>query len=248
MVFIVKRDASTQPKFVFFGAPLLGTNLASAPVPCDFSNYNTTWIYLGSPSYRYRKIDEFIYITTPLTPEGYGGNGLYQVRDSDDLYFTNSYNNTDKFPSDNWQLGYYITNNCPGYTTVPIFVLPNPNAVILYDSGTGNPLIYSGDGLTASHFVGGLYGGGQDGGSWSVTFKIKKAGVLYYNFELQSESGYDYAIVNVNGNTIFPEQSGYIQSNGNINVNIDDIIGITYYKDGSVSEGFDGIQFDFYIV
>jgi hypothetical protein len=250
MVFIVKRDFPAQPKFVFFGVPLLVSNLPSDPNPsCNFSIFNRTWIYLGAPNFRYRPTDSTSYfITTPLTPEEYGGNGFYQVRDSDDIYFTNSYNNTDKFPSDNWQLGNYITNNCPGYTTVPIFVLPNPNAVILYDSGIGNPLTYSGDGLSISHFVGGLSGGGQDGGNWSVTFKIKKAGVLYYNFELQSESGYDYAAANVNGNTIFPEQSGYIQSNGNINVNIDDIITISYSKDGSVSEGFDGIQFDFYIV
>jgi hypothetical protein len=240
--------AKPQPKFVVFGVALLGTNLASAPVPCDFSNYNTTWIYLGSPSYRYRKIDELIYINTPLTPEGYGGNGLYQVKDSDDQYFTNSYNNTDKFPSDNWQLGNYITNNCPVYTTVPIFVLQNPNAVIFYESGSGNPLTYSGDGLSTSHFVGGLSGGGQDYGSWTVTFKIKKAGVLYYSFDLQSEASFDYAAANVNNNTIFEYQSGIIQSNGNINVNIDDIITISYSKDESVSVGFDGIQFDFYIV
>jgi len=239
----------TPPKFLYFGVPLLGTNLASAPVPCNFSNYNTTWIYLGSPSYRYRKIDEYIYITTPLTPEGYGGNGLYQIRDSDDVYFTNSYNNTDKFPSDNWQLGYYITNNCSEYTTVPIFVLPNPNAVILYESGTGNPLTYSGDGLSSSHLVGGLSGGGQDNGSWTVTFKIKKEGTLYYSFNLESEQGYDYASSRiVDGAIIFPEQSGYVQSNGNIPVAIDEIIIITYYKDESVSVGFDGIQFDFYIV
>lgn len=123
-----------------------------------------------------------------------------------------------------------------------------PAAVILYESGSGNPLTYSGNGLTASHFVGGLSGGGQDGGGWAVTFKIKKTGVLYYSFNLESEDGYDYASSNVNGNTIFTNQSGYIQSNGNINVNINDIITITYGKDESVSVGFDGIQFDFYIV
>jgi hypothetical protein len=240
--------AKPQPKFVVFGVALLGTNLASAPVPCDFSNYNTTWIYFGSPRYRYRKIDELIYITTPLTPEAYGGNGFYQIKDSDDQYFTNSYNNTDKFPSDNWQLGNYITNHCPGYITVPIFVLQNPNAVIFYESGSGNPLTYSGDGLSTSHFVGGLSGGGQDNGGWTVTFKIKKAGVLYYSFDLQSEAYFDYAAANVNNNTIFEYQSGITQSNGNINVNIDDIITISYSKDESVSVGFDGIQFDFYIV
>jgi hypothetical protein len=119
---------------------------------------------------------------------------------------------------------------------------------ILYNSGTGNPLTYSGNGSSASHFIGGLFGGSQDDGSWTVTFKIKKAGVLYYSFNLESEDGYDYASSNVNGNTIFTNQSGYIQSNGNINVNIDDIITISYSKDGSVSTGFDGIEFDFYIV
>jgi hypothetical protein len=241
----------TPPKFLYFGVPLLVSNLPSDPNPsCNFSIFNTTWIYLGSPSFRYRSIDSFSYfITTPLTPEAYGGNGSYQIRDSDDVYFTNNYNNTDKFPSDNWQLAYYLINNCSQYTTAPIFVLPNPNAVILYESGTGNPLTYSGDGLSTSHFVGGLSGGGQDGGSWTVTFKIKTAGTLYYSFNLESEQGYDYASSRiVDGTIIFPEQSGYVQSNGNIPVAIDEIITITYYKDESVSAGFDGIQFDFYIV
>ena len=121
--------------------------------------------------------------------------------------------------------------------------------VIFYNSGTGNPLTYSGDGLSSSHFVGGLSGGGQDDGGWAVAFKIKKAGVLYYSFNLESEENYDYAASTVNGsNTIFESQSGYIQSNGNINVNIDDIITISYSKDYGGSTGFDGIQFDFYIV
>ena len=128
------------------------------------------------------------------------------------------------------------------------FIVKRDAPRILYNSGTGNPLNYSGDGSSASHFIGGLFGGGQDDGGWTVTFKIKKAGVLYYSFNLDSEEAYDFAASNVNGNTIFEYQSGYIQSNGNINVNIDDIITISYSKDGSVSEGFDGIQFDFYIV
>jgi hypothetical protein len=128
------------------------------------------------------------------------------------------------------------------------FIVKRDAPNILYNSGTGNPLNYSGDGSSASHFIGGLFGGSQDDGSWTVTFKIKKAGVLYYSFNLWSEEDYDYAASNVNNNTIFQRQSGIIQSNGNINVNIDDIITITYEKDGSVSTGFDGIEFDFYIV
>ena len=123
-----------------------------------------------------------------------------------------------------------------------------PSSVILYNSGTGNPLTYSGDGLSSNHLIGGLSGGQQDNGGWTVTFKIKKAGVLYYSFNLESEANYDYASSNINGNIIFAYQSGDVQSNGNINVNIDDIITITYSKDQSVSVGFDGIQFDFYIV
>lgn len=129
-----------------------------------------------------------------------------------------------------------------------VFVVKRDINRVIYNSGTGNPLTYSGRGSSSSHFIGGLFGGQQNDGSWTVTFRIKKAGVLYYSFNLESESGYDYASSNVNGNTIFAYQSGYIQSNGNINVNIDDIITIAYGKDSSVSTGFDGIQFDFYIV
>jgi len=240
----------TPPKFLPFGVPLLVTNLPfDENAGCNFSVFNRTWIYLGAPSFRYRPTDTtFYHILTPLTPEGYGGNGSYKIISPDEVYFTNSYNNSDKFPSNNWQLTSYMIDNCPQSTTLPIFTLPNPNAVIFYEAGSGNPLQYSGDGLSSSHFTGYLLGGGQDNGSWTVTFKIKKAGVLYYSFNLESEGGYDYASSNVNGNTIFAEQSGYVQSNGNINVNIDDIITITYYKDSSVSEGFDGIGFDFYIV
>jgi hypothetical protein len=128
------------------------------------------------------------------------------------------------------------------------YIKTPPSPVILYNSGTGNPLTYSGLGTNASHFIGGLSGGYQDDGSWTVTFKIKKAGVLYYSFNLESENNYDYASSNINGNTIFAYQSGYVESNGNINVNIDDIITINYSKDESISTGFDGIQFDFYIV
>jgi hypothetical protein len=130
------------------------------------------------------------------------------------------------------------------------FIVKRDTPNILYNSGTGNPLNYSGDGSSASHFIGGLFGGSQDFGEWTVTFKIKKAGVLYYSFNLESEQEYDFAgsYINTQLNYIFEFQSGIIQSNGNINVNIDDIITITYYKDGSVSTGFDGIEFDFYIV
>jgi hypothetical protein len=130
------------------------------------------------------------------------------------------------------------------------FIVKRDAPRILYNSGTGNPLNYSGDGSSASHFIGGLFGGSQDDGGWTVTFKIKKAGVLYYSFNLESEEAYDYALSYVGSSLvyIFEYQSGIIQSNGNINVNIDDIITISYSKDGSVSTGFDGIEFDFYIV
>jgi hypothetical protein len=128
------------------------------------------------------------------------------------------------------------------------FIVKRDAPNILYNSGTGYPLNYSGDGSSASHFIGGLFGGTIDGTFWTATFKIKKAGVLYYSFNLESEESYDFAYSSIGANYIFDEQSGIIQSNGNINVNIDDIITITYYKDGSVSTGFDGIEFDFYIV
>ena len=89
-----------------------------------FSFLNRTWIYLGAPSFRYSPIDNLSYhITTPLTPNGYGGNGSYDIRGSDDVFFTNSYNNSDKFPSNNWQLASYINNTCPQITTTPIFSL-----------------------------------------------------------------------------------------------------------------------------
>jgi len=74
--------------------------------------------------FRYRPIDNLSYfINTPLTPDGYGGNGSYDIRSSDDVFFTNSYNSSDKFPSNNWQLAPYMINNCPQITTTPIFSL-----------------------------------------------------------------------------------------------------------------------------
>jgi hypothetical protein len=115
----------TPPKFLPFGVPLLVTNLPfDENGQCNFSFFNKTWIYLGAPNFSYRIIDfPGYFIRTPLTPEEYGGNGSYQVADSDAQYFTNNYNSVDKFPSDNWQLGGYIINTCSQYTTVPIFSL-----------------------------------------------------------------------------------------------------------------------------
>jgi hypothetical protein len=115
----------TPPKFLPFGVPLLVTNLPfDENGQCNFSFFNKTWIYLGAPTFRYRIIDSPGYfIKTPLTPEGYGGNGSYEIADSDAQYFTNNYNSVDKFPSDNWQLGGYVINTCSQYTTVPIFSL-----------------------------------------------------------------------------------------------------------------------------
>jgi hypothetical protein len=121
---------------------------------------------------------------------------------------------------------------------------------ISYNSGGANPLEYSGKGLVNNHFIGGLYGSGEtDATTWTTTFKILKKGILYYSFNLESSAGNDYASSTLNSNIIFAHQSGFIQSNGNINVNINDIITVTYSKNGSgESAGFDGIRFDFYIV
>jgi len=121
---------------------------------------------------------------------------------------------------------------------------------ISYNSGGANPLEYSGKGLVNNHFIGGLYGSGEtDPTTWTTTFKILKKGILYYSFNLESSAGHDYASSTLNSNIIFEEQTGFIQSNGNINVDINDIITITYSKDGSgESAGFDGIRFNFYIV
>ena len=117
---------------------------------------------------------------------------------------------------------------------------------IKYESGEGNPLTYSGDGSSTSHLVGFLYGGGQDDGGWTVYFRIKKAGILHYNITISSEDGYDYGYLYVGGNYILGS-SGYEVFTGSINVNVNDLIQVSYGKDGSVTTGFDGVQFDFYI-
>ena len=113
------------PIFITFGQSLVLNNLPfDADANCNFSIFNQTWIYLGAPSFRYRATDNLFYhINTPLTPDGYNGNGSYQIRSSDEVYFTNSYNNSDKFPSNNWQLASYIINTCPQITTTPVFSL-----------------------------------------------------------------------------------------------------------------------------
>lgn len=115
----------SENQLITFGQSLVLNNLPfDANSSCNFSIFNRTWIYLGAPSFRYRPIDNlFYYINTPLTSDGYGGNGSYQIRSSDDVYFTNNYNNSDKFPSDNWQLASYIIDTCPQITTTPIFSL-----------------------------------------------------------------------------------------------------------------------------
>jgi hypothetical protein len=115
----------SENQLITFGQSLVLNNLQSDPdANCSFSFLNRTWIYLGAPSFRYRPIDNLSYhINTPLTPDGYGGNGSYNMRSSDEVYFTNSYNNSDKFPSNNWQLAAYINNVCPQITTAPIFSL-----------------------------------------------------------------------------------------------------------------------------
>ena len=111
--------------FITFGESLVLNNLPFDSDPnCNFSIFNRTWIYLDAPSFRYRPIDNLSYfINTPLTPDGYGGNGSYDIRSSDDVFFTNSYNSSDKFPSNNWQLAPYMIDNCPQITTTPIFSL-----------------------------------------------------------------------------------------------------------------------------
>jgi hypothetical protein len=115
----------SENQFITFGQSLVLNNLPfDADANCNFSVFNRTWIYLDAPSFRYRPIDNLSYhITTPLTPEGYNGNGSYTMKSSDEVYFTNSYNNSDKFPSNNWQLAGYINNVCPQITTAPIFSL-----------------------------------------------------------------------------------------------------------------------------
>jgi len=115
----------SENQLITFGQSLVLNNLPfDADANCNFSIFNRTWIYLGAPSFRYRPIDNLSYhINTPLTPDGYGGNGSYQIRSSDEVYFTNGYSNSDKFPSNNWQLASYINNNCPQITTTPIFSL-----------------------------------------------------------------------------------------------------------------------------
>jgi len=111
--------------FITFGQSLVVNNLPfDADARCNFSFLNRTWIYEGAPSFRYRKIDSLNdFIHTPLTPVEYGGNGLYQIQDSEEVYFTNSYDGSDKFPSNNWQLAPYIIDNCPQITTTPVFSL-----------------------------------------------------------------------------------------------------------------------------
>jgi hypothetical protein len=115
----------SENQLITFGQSLVLNNLPfDADGNCNFSVFNRTWIYLGAPSFRYRPIDNLSYhINTPLTPDGYGGNGSYDIRSSDEVYFTNGYSNSDKFPSNNWQLASYIINTCPQITTTPIFSL-----------------------------------------------------------------------------------------------------------------------------
>ena len=115
----------SENQLITFGQSLVLNNLPfDADANCNFSIFNRTWIYLGAPSFRYRPIDSLsYYINTPLTPAGYGGNGSYQIASSDEVYFTNGYSNSDKFPSNNWQLASYIINTCPQITTTPIFSL-----------------------------------------------------------------------------------------------------------------------------
>jgi len=117
---------------------------------------------------------------------------------------------------------------------------------IKYEAGGGNPLTYSGDGFSTSHLVGFLYGGGIDDSSWGVNFRIKKAGILYYNITISSEEGWDFGSLYVGGNYIL-SSSGSENFTGSTNVNVNDLIQVTYGKDGSVTTGFDGVQFDFYI-
>lgn len=128
---------------------------------------------------------------------------------------------------------------------VLLFVKP-PAPSIEYEAGEGNPLTYSGDGSSTSHLVGFLYGGGQDDGYLSVYFRIKKAGVLRYEITISSESDYDFGYLFVGGSFIL-SSSGFEVFTGSINVNVNDLIEVSYIKDGSVTEGFDGVQFDFYI-
>jgi hypothetical protein len=115
----------SENQLITFGQSLVLNNLPfDADANCNFSIFNRTWIYLDAPSFRYRPIDNLSYhINTPLTPGGYGGNGSYQIRSSDEVYFTNGYSNSDKFPSNNWQLAAYINNVCPQITTTPVFSL-----------------------------------------------------------------------------------------------------------------------------
>ena len=115
----------SENQLITFGQSLVLNNLPfDADANCNFSIFNRTWIYLGAPSFRYRAIDNLSYhINTPLTPDGYNGNGSYQIRSSDEVYFTNGYSNSDKFPSNNWRSASYIINNCPQITTTPIFSL-----------------------------------------------------------------------------------------------------------------------------
>jgi len=115
----------SENQLITFGQSLVLNNLPfDADANCNFSVFNRTWIYLDAPSFRYRPIDNLSYhINTPLTPGGYGGNGSYQIRSSDEVYFTNGYSNSDKFPSNNWQLAAYINNVCPQITTTPVFSL-----------------------------------------------------------------------------------------------------------------------------
>jgi hypothetical protein len=119
------RMTISENQLITFGQSLVVNNFQSDPDGnCDFSSLNGTWIYLGAPSFKYRSINaQIYYINTPLTPGEYGGNGLYQIQDSDEVYFTNSYSNSDKFPSNNWQPAAYIINNCPQITTTPVFSL-----------------------------------------------------------------------------------------------------------------------------
>ena len=131
--------------FLAFGANLqLFDLLPNSIENCKFRDFNTRdlssdYFYQGAPSFTYRATsNDRYFITTPLTPPEYKGDGSYALRDADTVYFRNTYNGTDQFPLNGWQLEIrenylrykevnekYLSNNCSMTQDAPIFEADN---------------------------------------------------------------------------------------------------------------------------
>jgi hypothetical protein len=132
------QELPTATNFLPFGDPLQLTNLPyNENGRCNFRVLNSDYFYQGAPSFTYQATDSLRnFITTPLTPPEYQGDGVYTLRDSDEVYFSNRYTGTDQFPLNGWEAGNYIVegdyvkSNCPADITVPIFEKDNPFRIV----------------------------------------------------------------------------------------------------------------------